>query len=160
MESPTIISDQKRWLCVALLVSAAFLCSQCHSGKTSGQARQVFGLMMKSKKDALVAIPQFSGQELNEWIDFDSSKESLLLNAMSDYDLVTAILSRGVDPNRGVRNGCTPLMLAVSSNDLKMVRLLLSYGANPRIRVNGMTALDCCVDHDVEIAKVLRTACQ
>ena len=45
---------------------------------------------------------------------------------------VTALLDAGADPNFRTRSGLTALTMAAGYGDARMVRLLLSHGANPR----------------------------
>jgi hypothetical protein len=48
--------------------------------------------------------------------------------------LVERLVKLGASPNQAPRNGDTPLMLAVATDNLEMVRTLLSLGANPNLR--------------------------
>ncbi len=78
--------------------------------------------------------------------------------AVSNVELITALLDAGVDPNpqlnmhrpsRGgnsgrfidpfLNTGCTPLLRAAMGNDIEVARLLLDHGANPNIVAMGLT---------------------
>ena len=58
-----------------------------------------------------------------------------LLDAVQkrDIDLVAGLIRRGTDINVASRNGWTPLMLAILSDSLTLVKLLLANGADPNL---------------------------
>jgi ankyrin repeat protein len=49
-------------------------------------------------------------------------------------NIVDALLSGGANPNQTLKAGESPLMLAVSMNNLSALQLLLARGANPNLR--------------------------
>jgi ankyrin repeat protein len=51
----------------------------------------------------------------------------------SDINSVDRILDQGIDINRHDGAGLTPLIIAIENNDLKMVKHLISKGADPNI---------------------------
>ena len=56
------------------------------------------------------------------------------------------LLSRGANPNVIIDNGWTPLMIAASTNFVKMASLLIANGANVNARDNtGNTAMDWAI---------------
>lgn len=57
-------------------------------------------------------------------------------------NIAEALLNGGANPNQALKEGESPLMLAVAMNNLQVVQLLLARGANPNLRdVNQSTAL-------------------
>jgi len=50
--------------------------------------------------------------------------------AAGDLNLATAILDGGIDPDKPLVHGLTPLMRAVIRDDIQMIRLLLDAGAD------------------------------
>jgi ankyrin repeat protein len=66
------------------------------------------------------------------------------LNAVAQnghFDVAKALLDLGADPNRVSVNGVSPLLIAAQENRLKVVRLLIQFGADLRHNVEGATAL-------------------
>jgi ankyrin repeat protein len=61
----------------------------------------------------------------------------LLGMAMGDRRLVTLLLERGADPNRGNAHGWTPLHQAGYGGSTEMARLLLAVGARPDVSARG-----------------------
>ena len=73
---------------------------------------------------------------------------------------VAALLDGHADPNRAV-NGGTPLMMAAGYGYTPIVRLLLSRGADPRVRdLDGDTALDYAVAGMIDIDGFTFFSCQ
>jgi len=73
---------------------------------------------------------------------------------------VAALLDGHADPNRAV-NGGTPLMWAAGYGYTPIVRLLLSRGADPRIRdLDGDTAMDWAVAGMIDIDRFTFFSCQ
>ena len=67
----------------------------------------------------------------------DGGASALLAAApMAPVDLVAALLARGVDINAADTSGRTALMLAARRGRADVVRLLLTQGANPRLKNN------------------------
>ena len=77
-----------------------------------------------------------AGADLN--VEVDDGFPALLNVVMSRRDdraeLVQALVELGADLERQGINGWTPLHAAASTNDDKMVQLLLSLGADPNAR--------------------------
>jgi ankyrin repeat protein len=61
----------------------------------------------------------------------------LLGMAMGDRRLVTLLLERGADPNRGNAHGWTPLHQAGYGGSTEMARVLLAIGARPDVSARG-----------------------
>lgn len=60
--------------------------------------------------------------------------------------IITILLQNGADANAVTHMGATPLMNAVEADNTAAVKILLSHGADPRIRnIKGKTALDLAV---------------
>jgi ankyrin repeat protein len=54
-----------------------------------------------------------------------------------DLDLVSQLIAQRIDPNTSSANGWTPLMLAILSDSVGMVRVLLENGADPNLTTCG-----------------------
>lgn len=78
----------------------------------------------------------------------------------SHHDVVTALIMASSDVNRAVEDGFTPLMTAVSTGDIDLVRMLLEAGANPvAVNAEGESALTMAETAGKEIiATLLRGA--
>ena len=72
-----------------------------------------------------------------------------LMRAASEGDIryVNQLISNGVDINETGGNGATPLMAAVSSQRVDLVKMFLDKGANPHLRtkqsLNALTIASC-----------------
>lgn len=77
-------------------------------------------------------------------MNIDPSLNEQLLKATMKGVLgpVEDLLKRGADPNTRSYYGDTPLMLAAQWSHFFMVKLLLKYGANPKLERKGSTAED------------------
>lgn len=95
-------------------------------------------------------------------IYIDANNETPLLIALlseSKFDLMEAALKGGANPNMPVKNGSTPLHLAVKWRDAKAVRLLLKYGASlDKKNVNGESIADYAEQSTEEIRALLRNS--
>lgn len=76
-----------------------------------------------------------------------------------DFILAHLILAKGANPNALTKRGHTPLMLAARSvNNTDIIKLLLSYNADPSLKNNdGETALDIAY-HSNPVAQLLEKA--
>ncbi len=113
--------------------------------------RQDFNLMKKLLDyGADPALAEFSGA---------SPLHAAVL--MNKYDLMEAVLKKGADPDfLSVYYNQPPLMLAVSRNDLRAVKILLENKANPNVRNTVLdTSLHAAIRApDVRIAQALLDA--
>jgi ankyrin repeat protein len=79
--------------------------------------------------------------------------------------LCIALLNAGADINARTNDGTTPLMLAAKSAKLRLVKLLIEKGANPKLTDNkGKTAYDYALSADPltdlpEFRKQMEEAC-
>lgn len=74
------------------------------------------------------------------------------------HDVVQVLLKHNENPNQEENNSNTsPLMMAVTLNNIQIVKLLLNYGANPNLILeNGATALMIAIkNHNIEIVQIL-----
>jgi hypothetical protein len=88
---------------------------------------------------------------------------SALLHAVhrNQLDAAGALLELGADPDRGSRSGFTPLMMASSYGNTRMVELLLRGGANPHLTLrNGESALSMAATGSVDIDRFTLGRCQ
>ena len=71
-------------------------------------------------------------------------EEKILLVRKPDLEKVRHLLSKGVDPNCVSTSlntpGLTPLIKAVNSNNMDMVKILLDGGADPNLKSGCFTA--------------------
>lgn len=73
-------------------------------------------------------------------------------------DIVRQLLERGADPDLNEGSyGFTPLRIASANGDTKIIKLLLKYGANPNIQIDGgSTALHgAIINNQVKAVKIL-----
>ena len=74
---------------------------------------------------------------------------------------VAALLEAGADPNERASGGSTALIMAAGYGYAEMVRLLLAYGADPRmVDANGDSALTVAVSGVPDIDKFTLGSCQ
>ena len=74
--------------------------------------------------------------------------------------IITLLLQNGAEVNAMTHMGITPLMNAVEAGNTTAVRILMQYGADPRIQnIWGKTALDLAVDgaKNREIVELLKS---
>lgn len=92
-------------------------------------------------------------------------KDKCILDGVRNLTVLEFLLKAGADPNLGRiwkddTDEQTPLYRAVSGRDLKAVRLLLHYGANPDTGTSYMDADETCVtcairNNDLDILRLL-----
>lgn len=75
----------------------------------------------------------------------------------NDRERVINLIQKGVNVNSRDQNGDTPLHLAVYYNNVEVVKILIRYGANPRIKNRqGFSSIDIARDKGyVEIYRLL-----
>lgn len=102
------------------------------------------GTSAAKRADGITAIKAAvnSGADINRE-DPDSGRTLLHDAAVHQSpELVAALIDKGANINAADKKGCTPLILAVQSNDGKIAELLISKGADRNSRdVYGYTAL-------------------
>ena len=110
--------------------------------------------------DQPVSIAYFKKQGLNIFEKDNNGSSALHWAAYFGMENATYYLtSWGCSPNEMDQQfGCTPLHLGVNSGNFKVVRRLLSKGANPKIRnKDGKLPLDLALDGEYEgIVSLLR----
>jgi hypothetical protein len=69
--------------------------------------------------------------------------ERLFMDAVmnNDMEMVTGLLARGVDPNQGNLIDGAPIHLAVKTNNLDLVRMLLNVGVEADVRTTSISSI-------------------
>ncbi|KAJ5564069.1 ankyrin [Penicillium frequentans] len=102
----------------------------------------VFEIFRAGNLVLLKTVQDYLGKELLRLREHNG--RTLLAEAAvsGSYALVTDLVSLGADPNENDKEGCTPLMLAVSRNHVNIVEALLSIDGIDTSRVDekGWTA--------------------
>jgi len=92
------------------------------------------------KRESLLRISRKMLKHGGDVNAIEKNSESGLFNAvrLCDYELVEFLLLGGIDPNIINDNGITVLNLIIYEGvkELKIIQLLIQYGANPNIRDN------------------------
>lgn len=111
-------------------------------------------------QDYLEVFSYLIGKGATPDIYIDANNETPLLIALlseSRFELMEAALKGGANPNMPVKNGSTPLHLAVKWREARAVRLLLKYGAAlDKKNVNGESIADYAEQSTQEIRTLLR----
>jgi len=101
-----------------------------------------------------------AGADVNTW-NLDQDSNPLLMAIWGGHEhLVSLLLKEGANPNIKDNEGNSPLRLSVEEENIKMVKLLLNYGAKETINeaggFGGMNALGIAVNKlNIPIIKVL-----
>jgi len=97
--------------------------------------------------------------EAGESIDLTNAggwSAAMFAVANGDWNLLRALIDRGIDLNNPDSTGRTPLMLAASQSDKEMVEILLAGNANPlQVDNDGRTAYDSATDAGRKIVALL-----
>ena len=136
----------------------------------TGQQKTVMDNALSSRELKTLSFLQRSGLPLdigkfNPLENYISYGSDAKLHA-NDLKMLAWLVKNGVNPNAvsRVRDGVTPLTVAIEHNNLPALNLLLSAGANPNLDVRGQACktnmpLDLAIDKgDEKIIAALRQA--
>lgn len=91
-------------------------------------------LAVREKQDSLVPFLISSGANINN-IAKDRGYSALMECAkLRDLSIAKILLKNGADPNLQSLDGQNALILAVCNNDYDFTSLLISFGANPKLK--------------------------
>ena len=82
---------------------------------------------------------------------FSNNVDIIDIVASGNIDLVKEALKNGANINK-MKRGWTPLLVAISSNNLQMARFLLSLGA---LTIYGVPLLLACANRNKEAVQLL-----
>ena len=77
---------------------------------------------------------------------------------LEEYDKVKTLIKKGVEINTNKCDGYTPLILAITNNDIPMIKLLVSQGADvnmPEIKEGGIPLTWAVSEGNLDIVKYL-----
>ncbi|MBN1469865.1 MAG: ankyrin repeat domain-containing protein [Fusobacteriaceae bacterium] len=88
-------------------------------------------LIDNNKFDEIKALIESNGLNLDDFIDENKTK-TLLSEAIvkNNLDFINYLISKKVDINKKVKDGFTPLMIAVMNDNLEVTKLLINNGAD------------------------------
>ena len=89
-----------------------------------------------------------NGVDLNKIDDFGLTPLHMAVSC-ENLDIIELLIIEGADVNKVDDNGNPPILL-VGSQDEKIIKMLLEYGANPNIKnSDGRTILDVAYDENL-----------
>jgi ankyrin repeat protein len=153
----------------ALLISflyCSFLLAGCVISRPDTQvASSILQCLNNNQTEASLALIQRANtRDLNSWIHYNpdhSKAATLLVMSISDrptsIKVVESLLKKGVNPDRGTKNGVTPLMLAAEFDNQELAEILLRYGASISLTFEGRNASDWCLNRQGGVMAIIRS---
>jgi len=104
-------------------------------------------------------INKFLEKHGNDLKKVDAAGKTLLHKAVSDMEplvVVKHLVSQGLDVNAKARDGSTPLLAAITKQNVDVVEFLASNGADLNVRIDTLIPLGAAMQlNNIEMARIL-----